>query len=369
MSALTVSNVSKKADICAIPDQTMSSPCGNCGKGIKAGGILMSQNDPLLKIRFDGTAVGPGKIPVSYLLSFFDCFNKVLKRTGRVLHGEANSVREGPVPKEITEEVEFDLVQLTHGSPATIIGLDRSNKNPFFPGMDFGSKILEKVLDGLEVIGSGKTDGELPPGYDRGVLEAWRDAESLFGKGIDTIQFTLNNRTNPLEVTLTPTYLTQIRGRILGSETSMRTVEGRLLMADFKEDGTKCRIHPPIGKPVSCLFDEEQKEEVLTNILRHVRIKGEADEDPVSKEIKSIKIRGIESLEDILTRSTQTSSSSVQVTESFWESNTVEELALLQDVKPIEDIRILFGTWPGEENDGFEETIEKLRNKSTNKKQ
>ena len=30
----------------------------------------MNKHNPLLKIRFDGSAVGPGKIPVSHLLRF-----------------------------------------------------------------------------------------------------------------------------------------------------------------------------------------------------------------------------------------------------------------------------------------------------------
>ena len=327
----------------------------------------MNKHDPLLKIRFDGTAVGPGRISVSHLLRFLDGFNKVLQRTARVLRGEANSVREGPAPREIREEVEFDLVQLTHGSPAAIIGLDRSKKNLSFPEMDFGSEILKKALGGLEVVGSGEANGALPPGYDRGVLKAWRSTGAMLGKGIDTIQFTLNNRTDPLQVTLTLPHLTQIRERILDPKINIRTIEGRLLMADFKEDRTRCRIHPSIGEPVFCLFDEEQKEEVLANIIQYVRITGEAVEDPVSEKIKSIRIQDIECLEDILTNTTQLAVSPVQATESFWESKTVEELALLQGVEPIEDIRILFGTWPGEENDGFEEAIEQLRHESTNK--
>ena len=45
----------------------------------------------------------------------------------------------------------------------------------------------------------------------------------------------------------------------------------------------------------------------------------------------------------------------------FWESLTLEELAKLQNVRPIEDIRDLFGTWPGDVDDGFEEDINWLR--------
>jgi len=45
----------------------------------------------------------------------------------------------------------------------------------------------------------------------------------------------------------------------------------------------------------------------------------------------------------------------------FWESPSLEELAVSQGVKPIADLNIIAGTWPGEDNDGFEEDILALR--------
>jgi len=45
----------------------------------------------------------------------------------------------------------------------------------------------------------------------------------------------------------------------------------------------------------------------------------------------------------------------------FWQSPTLEELAEAQGVTPIADFRILFGTWPGEPDDGFEALIDELR--------
>ena len=160
----------------------------------------MNEYDPMLKIRFDGAAVGEGRISVSHLLSFLDGFNKVLQRIARVLLGETDSVREGPAPRRIREEVEFDLVLL---SPATVIGLERNRRNPSFPGMDFSSEILEKALGGLESAVSGEANDALPPGYDRGVLMAWRSAGSILGRGVNEIQFSFNKRTGPLRANLT----------------------------------------------------------------------------------------------------------------------------------------------------------------------
>ncbi len=48
----------------------------------------------------------------------------------------------------------------------------------------------------------------------------------------------------------------------------------------------------------------------------------------------------------------------------FWRSPSIEELALAQHVQPLRDVRTLFGTWPGEEGDGFEESIRLLRDQS-----
>ena len=45
----------------------------------------------------------------------------------------------------------------------------------------------------------------------------------------------------------------------------------------------------------------------------------------------------------------------------FWKSPTIEELAVAQDVSPLTKIETLWGTWPDEADDGFEESIQTLR--------
>lgn len=318
----------------------------------------MNRNDPLLKIRFDGPAVGPGKIPVAHLLRFLTNMNKALQRTGRILTGDAESVRRGPQPRSIKEEVALDLVLLTHGSPSAMLGFER-RQTQALPSTDLGLEILEKALCGLSAVQ--EADEKLPAGYDAGVLMAWRDAGILFGRGITTIDFTLNHREMPLITTFTPEGFIRIQERIKGPQTNIRTIEGRLLMADFKEHGTRCRVHPSVGEPVLCLFDEEQKDEVLENILQYVRIIGEAKEDPLTCRIASIKIHDIERLEDLENEAADLLPQGTPIALDFWESPTLDELALAQNVRPMADVRALFGTWPGEINDGFEETIDELR--------
>jgi len=319
----------------------------------------MKDDDPLLKIRFDGEAVGPGRIPVTHLLSFLANMNKALQRTGRVLAGEAESLRRGPQPRSIKEEIALDLVLLTHGSPAAVLGFERRQTDAALPGMDMGLDILEKALVGLTAVQA--ADDILPPGYDTGVLMAWRDAGTLFSKGITSINFTLNHRETPLTTNLSPEGFARIQQRIKGPQTNIRTIEGRLLMADFKEHGTRCRVHPSAGEPVLCLFDEAQRDEVLDDILRYVRIVGEAKEDPLTGKIASIKIHDIERLEDREGEASDLLPQGTPISRNFWDSPTLDELAQEQNVRPMADVRALFGTWPGEMGDGFEQDVDDLR--------
>lgn len=259
----------------------------------------------------------------------------------------------------------LDLVLLTHGSPAAVLGFEQQQPETALAGMDLGLEILEKALSGLAAVQ--KSDDTLPAGYDAGVLMAWRDAGTLFSQGITKIGFTLNHRATPLTTTFTPEGFTRIQERIKGPQTNIRTIEGRLLMADFKEHGTRCRVHPSIGEPVLCLFDEAQRDEVLEDMLRYVRIVGEAKEDPLTGRIASIKIHDIERLEDRESEAADLLPQGTPISRSFWESPSLDELAQTQNVRPMTDVRTLFGTWPGEIDDGFEETIDELRHSQVGK--
>lgn len=44
-----------------------------------------------------------------------------------------------------------------------------------------------------------------------------------------------------------------------------------------------------------------------------------------------------------------------------WQNRTLAELAEVQGVGPVEDVRVFYGTWPGEPDDGFEALIDEHR--------
>ena len=319
----------------------------------------MGTQEHFLSIRLAGQSIGSARIPVNHLIRLLEGFHKALFRTGRVLQGQADSVRRGPVQHSIKDEIALDLIEITHGSPATVLCLDRSCGQQQFECMDFGMEIIEKCLKGLESV---QTDAsELPPGFDAGVVMAWRDLGVMFELGVSEMRFSLNHSPHPLAVDYTTSGYQRVQERILAPRTNIRTIEGRLLMVDLKEHGTRCRVHPSIGDPILCLFDDSRKEEVLENITRYVKVIGEAKEDPVSGKVTSIQLHDIQRMESREEERKDLLPQGTPLPNDFWQALSLDELAESQAAVPLQDVSVLFGTWPGDIDDGFEELISNLR--------
>lgn len=47
----------------------------------------------------------------------------------------------------------------------------------------------------------------------------------------------------------------------------------------------------------------------------------------------------------------------IRLPNAFWSSPSIEELARAQGVESVADATTLFGTWPGDADDGFEESV------------
>ncbi|MBI5846769.1 MAG: hypothetical protein HZB31_02235 [Nitrospirae bacterium] len=74
-----------------------------------------------------------------------------------------------------------------------------------------------------------------------------------------------------------------------------------------------------------------------------------------------MKIHDIERLEDRESDAVELLPQGTPISRSFWESPTLDELAESQNVRPVTDLSVLFGTWPGETDDGFEDAVDELR--------
>lgn len=319
----------------------------------------MTKKTAFFAMKLEGPDVKPGRIRLEDFLRLGQEMLRAVERVALVLQGSADSQRAGRRPQDIRAAISLDVVEVTHGSPSAVIRFERSDTQLSIPDADLGLQAFEKFVQGLSAVTS---DGETyPPGYDAGVLLAIRDAGRLFDRGVDRIEFTLNHRARPLHVLYNREGYTRIQKRIVGPQLNRRTIEGRLLMADFKERGSRFRVHPSSGEPVICLFNESLRDEVYRSILHFVRVTGEAKEDPTSNRIVSITISDIERIEAKEDQATEILPSGAPLPGDFWQAMNFDELAAAQGVGPLTNIDALIGTWPGDVNDGFEESVHKLR--------
>jgi hypothetical protein len=310
-------------------------------------------------MKLEGLGVKPGRIRLEDFLRLGQEVLRAVERVALVLQGSAESQRAGRRPQDIRSAVSLDVVEITQGSPSAIIRFERSDAQLSIPDTDLGLQVFETFVRGLGAVTS---DGAVcPPGYDAGVLLAIRDAGRLFFHGVDRVEFTLNHRAQPLRVLYDRDGYTRVQQRIIGPQLNKRTIEGRLLMADFKERGSRLRVHPSSGDPVICLFSESLRDDVYRSILHFVRVTGEAKEDPVSNKIVSITISDIERIEAKEDQAMEILPSGAPLPGDFWQAMSFDELAAAQGVRPLTNIDALVGTWPGDVDDGFEESIHKLR--------
>lgn len=322
----------------------------------------MTKKTAFFAIKLEGPDVKPGRVRLEDFLRLGQEMLRAVERVALVLQGSADSQKVGRRPQDIHAAVSLDLVEITHGSPSAVIRFERSPSQTIVPDMDLGLQAFEKFVQGLSAVTS---DGEsYPPGYDAGVLLAIRDAGRLFDRGVDRIEFSLEQRAQPLRAQYNREGYAKVQKRIVGRQINKRVIEGRLVMVDFKERGSRLRVHPSSGDPVICLFDDSRRDEVFRNILHFVRVTGEAKEDPTSNKIVSITISDIERIEAKEDQATEMLPSGAPLPGDFWQAMSFEELAAAQGVGPLTNIDALIGTWPGDVNDGFEEAVHKLRQAS-----
>lgn len=218
-------------------------------------------------------------------------------RVAAVILGQGTSLRTGPPSKQIADACTLELVSLEPGSVALALDLKKRDQTTVFGAPHLGEQALERLINGVEVLE--EPDAPLPAGYDTGVLCSWRDTGRMLERGVDRMSFQLRTRTTQKAMVFNRTVKERIAARLQEPVHNKRVIEGRLLMGDFKETGYQCRIHPPLGVPVRCTFDEAHRNTVLNALAKPVRVVGEAIEK--DGRIVSLQIADIETLEEVET--------------------------------------------------------------------
>ncbi|MDP2899063.1 MAG: hypothetical protein Q8Q12_21205 [bacterium] len=299
-----------------------------------------------LEIKLQGTAVQHNRIALDDLLFFGFWLQTGVKRIAQVLQGQAQSAQRGRKGAKIEASCALQIKGIKRGSLRILCDLPlrtQEIQTEIFETFDLGEEAVECLVQGIESLGQ---DGEsFPRGYDRGVLSALKKQGELFNRGINEISFTFKRQQKQrIASSYTPKIYAKVTAQMGQPVEARRTLEGRLLMGDFKETGFRCRIHPAIGPSIGCSFDERDKYAVLSALTHHARLTGEARES--AGKIREFKIERIEVLD--------------RDAAFFGPPKDWASLAEQQEVEAIIDFdRVASKLWP--EREGVDEFIDSIR--------
>jgi hypothetical protein len=280
--------------------------------------VVLLQEAHRLTIRTHGPAVERGRIAADDLALLLRVTQAAVERIALVLLGD-QGVRRGRRPAEVERLTRLEVVEMGRGSVTVQLELRRDQLA--LPEMDLGERAVQAFVSG---IGWLEAREEVPPSWDPGVLMALRELSPVFRRGIESIDIGVSGGERGR---LSESSVVRIGRIVTHTVTNVRTVEGRLLMADFKESGPRCRVHPPVGPPIECTFDEAHRQAVLDALTRYVRVTGEAELEPTTGRIKQLVIADIEVIRW---------NGGEEITYEFWELPGIDELARIQNVRPVE---------------------------------
>jgi hypothetical protein len=308
-------------------------------------------NRPLLEISFEGPSIKDGRILLDDLLLFLGNIQSAVARIINVME-TGRGIRTGRPPRGVQVLSALEVVAVSRGSFK--MALDLRREQELLPEFDVGERAVESLTGGIECI---TTEPELPRGYDQGVLMALREASRIFDRGVSVVHLVPRKSPHAPSARFVPATREQIITRLQRFEEAWAVVEGRLLMADVKEEALRCRLHPSAGEPIMCSFAEDMVPLVAKYLRGFVRAKGEATVEIPTNKVRNLVIRDIEPIEE-----PSGIVATVEVPSSFWKAAAFDELAAEQGVYPIDDLDKITGGWPEDADfDSFLESIRSIR--------
>lgn len=244
-----------------------------------------------LRVAVHGQPFAGGTISVDDLVALLRPLQSALERAALVLVGQ-QAARTGRRPRFVEEAARLQVVGLHPGSVVLQLQLDQAQAN--WVNVQLGQAAARAVVQGLVDL---PTREVLPPGWDVGVASSLRELGLLFRRGAERIDLAMESDGETTSAQLVPEYLERVAAWLTRTTAGPYTVEGRLLMADFAEWRRRCRVYPPFGSPVECVFEEAMAPAILDALTRYVRVTGEAEPDPASGRIRQLRIADLEVLE------------------------------------------------------------------------
>jgi hypothetical protein len=300
-----------------------------------------------LRIKVEGPGVHRKSIAVPDLLKICDALQSAVHRQAEAMQEpSASTLRRGPITASAHEECTLELIGISGGSTGLTFALSKPQQPLPIPGaMTFGADVLAKVAQTVKELGG---DKHASADIDAGVLNSlMKLGEVVDRQAISRVSLMVprhDGRARAIKAVLDATVKARIFKRIKTPTEQHLSIEGKLEMADFKEIGRACRIHPPIGQPLQCSFDPDREEEIYSALRKPVRLSGVARLNPNTGKPEELRIEKVEIMDELLLGE-----------RDFFMSRTLEQLAEAQGVRPLDNPGEMVGGWP--ENEDLDEFI------------
>jgi hypothetical protein len=310
----------------------------------KSGGERPVSKRPkyVLKLKVEGPGVHRRSIAIPALLKICGAIQSAVHRQAEAMEKPtAQTLRRGPITVSAQEECTLELIGISGGSTGLLFRYAKPQQQlPMPDAAHFGLDVLVKIAETVRDLGTKKQAGVA---IDPGVLDSLNElGDVLDKKAITRISLSVpqhNGRHSTIKAILNTSVRERIAARVKNPTQSQLTIEGKLEMADFKELGKTCRIHPPVGLPLHCSFEPELEDQVYAALRKPVRLAGIARLNPNTGRPEELKIEKLEILEELLLGEKE-----------FFALRSLEQLAQTQGVRPLVDPNELAGGWPQDEN-------------------
>jgi hypothetical protein len=294
-----------------------------------------------LKVKVEGPGVHRKSIPIPELLKICSSVQSAVHRQAEAMETpSARTLRRGPITASAQDECTLELSGIVAGSTGLLFRYAKPQQHLPISVATFGSEVLARVASTLRDF---EKNRPVPSEIDPGVLASLQElGTALERRSITKISLTVpshDGKKGAVKAVYTPAVRERIAARMKAPKQESVSIEGKLEMADFKETGRICRIHPSIGLPVQCSFDPSKEDEIYQALRRPARVTGVARVNPHSGRIEEIKIENIELLDELMLGA-----------RNFTAGYSLERLAEMQGVRPLAHPDELAGGWPPDEN-------------------
>ena len=236
----------------------------------------MARNEEdLLTITVEGKGVRPGRIKVAALTIIGEAMQSALERVTLVLHS-GTSQRRGPLPKEIRDVTSIELAGIERGSVKLLFEATPANLG----SEHFVARAANLLVEGMAVVIDKTFQGEMPTGFDYGVVNALKPLGGLPAQfGIDVISVRAPSG-NQQKTTLNDDDWNLFMAIEPPTQPRASRVVGRLLEADLKNH--RCRVYDTGGRSHHLVFDPALDVGIKNALKQWVDVEVTPDQDDLA---------------------------------------------------------------------------------------